>query len=587
MNSSICDLRSFLQVLDHEDEVLHIHKEVSTDLEIAEIHRRVVQEKGKALFFHNVKNSSFPVVTNLFGSKKRIELAFPSEPEKFIQTLVSFATGPFPPSFSSLWQKKEQLRTFFRLGLKKKKHGYVTECVIDPPDLEQLPLLKLWPDDGGHFITLPLVYTQEPVKGTPNLGMYRIQRFDKKTTGLHFQIGKGGGFHYHRAEELGVDLPVTIFVGGPPSLIISAIAPLPENVPELIFASLLQNQKLDTTSVAGHPHPLISQCEFAIVGKAISKERRLEGPFGDHYGYYSLAHEFPVFHCEKIYHRKGAIYPATVVGKPIQEDLYIGDFLQKLMSPLFPIVMPQVKQLHTFAETGFHPLAAAVVKERYEKECLSSAFRILGEGQLSLTKVLMITDQPVDIANIKVLLETILARFSSDTGFYIFSKTSNDTLDYTGPKLNHGSKAVFLGVGKEKRQLPRQFQGALPRPFSKAIAFCAGCLLVDGPSYSEMPDLSFMTQHPDFEKWPLIIVVDNAIKTAESDLEFLWTVFTRFDPAQDIQAKAIQVKNHHLSYSLPLVIDARFKPSYPPEVVCDEATKRLVDEKWPYYFTRS
>ncbi|MBS0654916.1 MAG: UbiD family decarboxylase, partial [Verrucomicrobia bacterium] len=505
----------------------------------------------------------------------------------FIQTLVSLATGPFPPPIRSLWQKRDQLSTFFRIGLKKTSRAPVTECVIDPPNLDALPILKTWPHDGGHFITLPLVYTQEPLKGTPNLGMYRIQRFDKKTTGLHFQIGKGGGFHYHRAQELGQPLPVTIFVGGPPALIISAIAPLPENVPELIFASLLQNQKLATTKIPSHPHSLISQCEFALIGEAIPHERRMEGPFGDHFGYYSQAHEFPVFHCKKIYHRKGAIYPATVVGKPIQEDLYIGDFLQKLMSPLFPVVMPQVKALHTFAETGFHPLAAAIVKERYEKECLSAAFRILGEGQLSLTKVLMITDQAIDITNIKILLETILARFSPSHGLYIFSKTSNDTLDYTGPKLNHGSKALFLGVGSVKRTLPRSFRGVLPRPFSRAVPFCPGCLLIDGPSYRELSDLSALAQHPDFADWPLLIVTDDAPKTALSDLEFLWTVFTRFDPAQDILAKTCEVKNHHLSYSLPLVIDARFKPTYPPEVAPDEATKRLVDSKWASYFSRT
>ena len=255
------------------------------------------------------------------------------------------------------------------------------------------------------------------------------------------------------------------------------------------------------------------------------------------------------------------------------------------MSPLFPIVMPQVSKLHTFAETGFHPLAAAVVKERYEKECLSAAFRILGEGQLSLTKILMITDQAIDITNIKILLETILARFSPNSGLYIFSNTSNDTLDYTGPKINRGSKAVFLGVGNEKRLLPHSFQGTIPRPFSHAMAFCRGCLLIDGPSYEQLRDSSSLAHHPDFEKWPLLIVVDDAAKTGDSDLEFLWTVFTRFDPSQDMVARTTEVRNHHLSYSLPLVIDARFKPSYPPEVSCDEETKQLVDKKWSSYFT--
>jgi UbiD family decarboxylase len=579
---SFLDLPTFVERLDREGELLHIHEEVDPTLEIAEIHRRVVSQKGKALFFHKVKNSLFPVVTNLFGSDKRVALAFGGEPASFIKTLVGLIQGPFPPPLSTLINKRRDLFRLFSLGLKNKKRASVTECVMDPPDLNRLPLLKLWPEDGGHFITLPLVYTEAVDGHSANLGMYRIQRYDSKTTGLHMQIAKGGGFHFHQAEELSKTLPVTIFVGGPPALIISAIAPLPENVPELIFASLLQGQKLEVTRVNGHPHPLIGNAEFALVGEARPFERRPEGPFGDHFGYYSLTHDFPVFHCKKIYHRKKPIYPATVVGKPLQEDLYIGNYLQELFAPLFPLVMPQVKALHTYGETGFHPLGAAIVKERYEKESLAAAFRILGEGQLSLTKFLVITDAPINLRNSKELFETVLSRFSPESGFFIFSKTSNDTLDYTGPKLNHGSKAVLLGVGKEKRKLPRDFSGTLPRPFKHAVAYCAGLLVVDGPSYEECPTLPAPTDH--FTDWPLVIVVDDAQKTCTSELEFLWTVFTRFDPAGDIQAKAIEVKRNHLSYTLPLMIDARMKPSYPKEVVVDEATKELVDKKWSRYF---
>lgn len=574
------DLQSFVQKLDSENELVHIHEEVDPTLEIAEIHRRVVTTGGKALFFHNVKNSKFPVVTNLFGSDYRIKLAFGDEPEAFIKTLVELAQGPVPPKVSVLWQKRNQLKRLFSLGMKSRSNAPVTQCCIDPPDLESLPLLKLWPDDGGHFITLPLVYTNWG--SSNNLGMYRIQRYNKNTTGLHMQIGKGGGFHLARAEEAGISMPVTIFVGGPPALTISAIAPLPENVPELIFASLLQGKKLETTNVSGHPHPLVAACDFALIGHCKPHERRPEGPFGDHFGYYSLVHDFPVFHCQKIYHRKDAIYPATVVGKPIQEDLYIGNFLQKLFSPLFPLVMPQVKVLHTYAETGFHPLASAIVKERYEKEALAAAFRILGEGQLSLTKFLIITDQDIDLKDSKVLLETVLARFSPESSFYIFSKTSNDTLDYTGPKLNHGSKAVLIGTGKEKRKLPHIFSKELPRPLKHAFAYCAGCLVVDG----QVDDIERLAKEPAFSDWPFVILVDDAKKTVETPLEFLWTVFTRFDPAQDIYANTSLVKNNHISYSLPFIVDARMKSHYPAEVIADSDTIKLVDQKWDRYFSK-
>lgn len=236
--------------------------------------------------------------------------------------------------------------------------------------------------------------------------------------------------------------------------------------------------------------------------------------------------------------------------------------------------------LHTYAETGFHPLASAIVKERYEKEALAAAFRILGEGQLSLTKFLIITDQMVDLQDSKALLETVLARFSPESSFYIFSKTSNDTLDYTGPKLNHGSKAVLIGTGKEKRKLPKHFSKELPRPLKNAVVYCAGCLVVDGP----VDDVARLAKEEAFADFPFVFLVDDAKKTASSSLEFLWSVFTRFDPARDIYSKDCSVKNNHLLYSLPFVVDARMKSHYPPEVSADDDTIKLVDAKWDRYF---
>src|SRR5215210_3209683 len=202
-----------------------------------------------------------------------------------------------------------------------------------------------------------------------------MQRYDGRTTGLHWQIHKGGVFHYHEAERARKALPVTIFLGGPPALILAAIAPLPEDVPELVLASLLAGEKIRMTkNPLGHGHRLVAEAEFALAGHVVPHERRPEGPFGDHYGYYSLQHEYPVFHVEAVFHRRDAIYPATVVGKPRQEDFFIGDYLQKLLSPLFPLVMPSVRDLWSYGETGFHSLAAATVRERYKREALVSGF---------------------------------------------------------------------------------------------------------------------------------------------------------------------------------------------------------------------
>ena len=349
------NLRQYIALLRKEGEIVDIEREVDSNLEIAEIHRRVVAADGPALFFHNVKNSPFPVVTNLFGTPRRVSLCFGPRPEQIVKGMVELIQSP--PSLKTLFQKRDLLISLTKAGTKKKNRAPVQERRMESIDLEKIPLLRTWPDDGGHFITLPLVYTAPIDGGPPNLGMYRIQRYNKQQAGLHFQIGKGGGFHYHQAEKAGKALPVNIFVGGSPALMLSAIAPLPENVPEILLAALMQGQKLHTSNSPYNDYPLINECEFALVGHAKPHERRIEGPFGDHYGYYSLEHEFPLFHCEAVYHRKDAIYPATVVGKPKQEDFYIGDYLQKLLSPLFPMVMTGVKISGVMARRDFIHLA--------------------------------------------------------------------------------------------------------------------------------------------------------------------------------------------------------------------------------------
>lgn len=579
----LLNLRHFLTKLRSENEIVDVYAEVDPDLEIAEIHRRVAAAGGPALFFHNVKNSTFPVTTNLFGSKKRIDLAFQNRPDKIVKNLVELLTTKFPPGAALLWKNRRAIKSLLSMGTKKSFFSPLKAHCLTPPDLETLPLLKSWPQDGGHFITLPLVYTEPPGGGPPNLGMYRIQRYCKHTTGLHFQIQKGGGFHYHQAELENRELPVTIFIGGAPALILSAITPLPENVPELLIAGLMQGQKLAVSTTPFSPYPLLSECEFALVGKAAPHIRKPEGPFGDHYGYYSWQHDFPLFECQAIYHRKNAIYPATVVGKPKQEDFYIGNYLQELLEPLFPVVMPGVKKLWSYGETGFHSLSAAVVHERFYRESMASVFRILGEGQLSLTKFLLVTDQLVDLQNFKKLLTIVLERFRPETDLFIFSNLSLDTLDYTGPALNKGSRGVLLGVGEKIRDLPTVFHGALPPCFKEAAPFSPGCLVLE--SEASIEEIQFHTAHAIFESWPLLIITDHLKKAVKDQTTFLWSVFTRFEPAADIHSphEAQKVRNH-LSYSGPIFIDARMKPHYPPELLCDSKTAATVTEKWNRYF---
>lgn len=585
--SAFTNLRQFIAELRQQNEVVDIYHEVDADLELAEIHRRVAAADGPALFFHRVKKSAFPVVTNLFGSKKRVDIAFRNRPQDLIEKMVYLATRDFPPRLSTLWKNRQLMKSLLRIGTTRKKRAPLLESKMAQPDLEKLPLLKTWPLDGGHFITLPLVYTEPHTKqGAPNLGMYRIQRYNKNQAGLHFQIAKGGGFHFYQAEAHNVPLSVNIFIGGPPALILSAITPLPENVPELLLCSLLQGEKLAVVRKKNEPYPLIGECEFALVGKAYPHKRRAEGPFGDHYGYYSWTHDFPLFECEAIYHRKEAIYPATVVGKPRQEDFYIGNYLQELLSPIFPIVMPGVKALWSYGEAGFHSLSAAIVKERFYRECMASAFRILGEGQLALTKFLLLTDEQVDLKNFKQLLTTVLERFNPTTDLYIFANLSLDTLDYTGPELNKGSRAVMLGVGQKRRDLPEQFVGKLPPPLTQAKAFLPGCLVVEGPAFVQFKELEILTSHDDFAPWPLLILVDNLAQATKNLEAFLWTTFTRFEPAADIHFQPAKIFRHHICYAGPMLIDARMKPAYPPEVTADPATCERVTQNWHHYFPK-
>ncbi len=571
-------MRDYLSRLRQQREICDIYHEVDPDLELPEIHRRIIEQGGPALLFHRVKGSSFPVVTNLFGTQKRVDLAFHNRPEEIVADLVNLATRDFPPSFNTLWKKRRALTSLLKLGTRTTRKAEILDVCSRSPDLNTLPFTKSWPEDGGFFLTLPLVYTEDPNGGPPNLGIYRIQRHSKNTTGLHWQIAKGGGFHYYQAEQKNVPLDVTIFLGGSPALIMSAIAPLPENVPELLLCSLLQEKSVSIAKSPYTPHPLIASAEFALLGKAHPYKRHIEGPFGDHFGYYSLDHDFPVFECHTLYHRKDAIFPATVVGKPRQEDYYIGNYLQKLLSPLFPVVMPGVKALWSYGETGFHSLATAVVKERYYRECMTSAFRILGEGQLALTKFLLLTDQNVNVQDSKIVLRTILERFKPETDLYVFSNLSLDTLDYTGPSLNRGSRGVMLGIGEKIRQLPEALVGTLPSQIKRAAPYCPGCLLIE----SESEDYSTLCTL--FPSWPLLILVDDVKKANASEQAFLWTVFTRFEPAADIYAGKQEIYRNHITSQGSLLINAKMKKTYPKEVECDPITEKLVTENWALYF---
>lgn len=570
----------FVKELQIQNELLIIEEEVDPILELAEIQRRVVAKRGPAILFKNVKGSRFSVVTNLYGSERRMKIAFGEEPVRFIRKIATTIQHILPPTPAKIWDLRNIAFQALKVGLKRVSSAPVLENTLD--SLYELPTLMSWPKDGGRFVTLPLVYTESPKTGKGNLGMYRIQIYGPMETGMHIQIHRGGGNHYYEAEKEGHFLPVHIYAGGPPALTIAAVAPLPEEISELILASLLLGEKLKIQkNINVSPLPVVADADFLIQGVIPPKIRKPEGPFGDHYGYYALKHDYPIVQVKRIYHRKNAIWPATVVGRPPQEDHWIAEYLQDLLSPLFPVVMPAVKKVWAYEESGVHSLAAAVVKERYQGEAFTGALRILGEGQLSLAKVLLITDQDVDLKNFRETFITVLGRMNPITDLHIFANISQDTLDYTGPAVNQGSKAIFLGSGKKKNDLKTQFKGKLSNSsFKNPKIPYPGTLVVSGPKYKLKDGVpAKLLKEKSIQDFLFVFLVDDSEDTIRSDHDFIWSVFTRFEPAGDIYANTKLIRNHPAFYP-PIVVDCRMKTWYPPLTEADSKTIRKVDDRF-------
>ncbi|MCB1178920.1 MAG: UbiD family decarboxylase [Leptospiraceae bacterium] len=582
----ILSTRDLVETLRKENELLVIDDEVDPIEELAEIQRRVVKINGPAILFTKVKNSNFPVATNLYGSRKRIDIAFGTKPLELIKEIATLPDRLIPPKFSKLWEMKHLAFEAFKIGLKKKNSAKVLENGISPVDLNSLPAIKSWPKDGGRFITLPLVYTESPTTGKANLGMYRVQIHDSKTAGMHIQIHRGGGFHYFEAENLNQALPVHLYVGGPPALTLAAIAPMPEEMNELIIASLLLGKKVQFRRKKEiTPLPIISEADFLIIGEIPPFSRKPEGPFGDHYGYYALKHDYPFMNVKYLFHRKDAIWPATVVGRPPQEDHYIAEYLQDLLSPMFPIVMPKVVSVWAYEESGVHTLAGAVVKERYHKEAFTAALRILGEGHLSLSKCLFVTNEKIELKNFKLTFKTILERMNPETDIHIFANISQDTLDYTGPEVNKGSKMIILGIGDKKRDLIGNYTGELKSSlFQKPKVFIPGALVVQGPAYKKddgVPEV--LSNESSISKFPFVFLVDDSEETVASEHNFLWTIFTRFEPAADVYGNYEVVRNH-ISYKGSIIFDCRIKDWYPEVLVENEDIVKKVEDRFSKIF---
>jgi 4-hydroxy-3-polyprenylbenzoate decarboxylase len=600
------NLQQCVQALETNGDLIRIDQIVDAKLEVGAIQRRVFSAKGPAIFFTRIKGCQFPMLANLFGTKKRMRWLF-QHSQKAIKALFALKKDPlhFINNPSVLLHAPKAVACAIP---KKISSGAVLSCSTK---ISQLPQLISWPKDGGAYITLPQVYTENP--NSPgwihsNMGMYRIQLSGNqyqqdREIGLHYQIHRGIGFHHSAALTAKKPFHVNIFIGGPPALTLAAIMPLPEGIPELAFAGVL----------AGHRIPMIygktvlpmpSEADFCITGTVIPNYQLPEGPFGDHLGYYSLKHDFPVLRVDKVFHRKDAIWPFTTVARPPQEDSIIGEWIHEQTASLVPTVFSGIHHVHAVDAAGVHPLLLAIGSERYvpfckeqkPQELLTGAFSLLGNTQTSLSKYVLITTESPDapylnIKDIPGFIKHMLERVQWERDVHVITQTSMDTLDYSGINLNQGSKVIIAACGAKKRTLgttiPKNLY--LPAPFRNP-AFCLpGILVIQGPKHSTTrnehdPQLKFFAkelslhQKIDLSSYPLIIVVDDSDFVCKNLDNFLWVTFTRSDPATDIYGTNEFIHCKHWGCKESLIIDARLKKHHASPLEPDLNIEKRVDQ---------
>ena len=600
--------RSTRQVVDDlrvNGRLIEILEPLSTHLEIAEVQRRVYSNGGPAILFTNPAGSKFPMVSNLFGSldqarflfrktidrvRRAIELKI--DPNQLFSRPLRYASAP--------WTAWTMLPKSVRSGAILRHET----CIAG------LPQLVSWPDDGGPFVTLPQVLSQGPSSSLLqcNLGMYRVQLSGNdyeanKEIGLHYQLHRGIGVHHQQALADGRPFRVAISVGGTPAMTLAAVMPLPEGLSELTFAGALAGHRIPMITSRDHA-PLYADADFVIHGTIDPSSMKREGPFGDHLGYYANEHDFPWMRVDKVYHRDGAIWPFTVVGRPPQEDTTFGQLIHELTGPIIPTVLPGVKAVHAVDAAGVHPLLLAIGSERYSpyrkpdrpQELLTQANAILGQGQMSLAKYLMIInslDNPsLDIHDIEAFLIHLLERIDWTRDLHFQTRTTMDTLDYSGDGFNQGSKLVMAASGMKRFELSKELLSSfsLPEGFCNPRWCLPGVLAVQETEAN--PNAAMLIEYWDGmyqamgSTWKedltwrgirMVVLVDDSDFTTRSLNNFLWVTFTRSNPAKDIDGVGAFTEAKHWGCTGPLVIDARRKPHHAPPLIEDEKVTARID----------
>ena len=587
--------------LEKHGHLIRVTEEVDPNLEMAAIHLRVHEAKGPAILFERVKGSPFRAVSNLFGTTERSMFMF-RKTLPVVDQLIKIKTDPvaaFKQFFSLFNALPGAINSLpYKTGRAPVMYGSAT--------IDQLPQIKHWPMDGGAFVTLPQVYTEDidkPGVMGSNLGMYRIQLsgneyIQNEEIGLHYQLHRGIGVHQSKCQAQNKPLKVSIFVGGPPSHSFAAVMPLPEGLSELSFAGALGGRRF-RYNYDNNGNCISNDADFVITGEVLPNAVKPEGPFGDHLGYYSLKHLFPLMKVHKVYHRKDAIWPFTVVGRPPQEDTAFGNLIHQITGPVIPNSIPGLHDVHAVDAAGVHPLLLAIgserytpyIKERKPQELLTIANHILGFGQMSLAKYLFIAakeDNPkLNIYDVTDYFIHIFERVDWTRDLHFQTNTSIDTLDYSSESINSGSKVVIAAAGPKKRTLATSLPSlnTLPNGFDKAEMAMPGVMCLQANAFTtyesaamEMNELNTALMQNNLSEIALILVCDDALFTAKNSNNMVWVTYTRSNPSHDIYGVDSFTRNKHWGCNGPLIIDARKKPFHAPELIKDAATEKRVDE---------
>jgi menaquinone biosynthesis decarboxylase len=581
------DLQSFLGYLERQGELRRVRVEVDPALEITEIATRVIREEGPALLFERVQGSPYPLAINIFGNRRRIRLALGREPGTIGEELAGLVERLNPPSPKGFWSARRTLRRMLSMRTARSRKALSQE-VEEAPDLEALPALTCWPKDGGRFITFPLVLTEDPQTHRRNLGIYRMHIFGRDSTGMHWQIQKGGGFHYYRSEQQGRPLEVAVVLGGDPALMLGAVLPLPEDIDEVAFSGFLRGRPTGMVPARTLSLPVPAAAEFVLEGVVRPGERQMEGPFGDHFGHYSGAAPFPVFHVRRLTRRRNPVYPAAVVGKPPQEDRYLGDAAQEMLAPLIKIIHPELRDLWAYYEAGFHNLLVASVEVRFTKEAMKTALGLLGQGQLALTKVVVLVGPDVNVRDFGAVLRAVQLHFNPAEDFALIPRAPLDTLDFTGVRMHYGSKMILDATPNADRPpagppTPMTIDPTAACPQVRSWRLLADALLavqVEGDGRTALQQLLGLEGLGGV----CAVAAVSPDVCLENDAELLWGIFTRFDPARDVLFQEVELRGAWPVYRGRMGIDSTFKEGYPEPLAMTDEIRRKVDERWQEYW---